>query len=66
MKRAILIAGGTVGGLGAVLSVTPPQLGSNGLSTLAGASAATTATTTSSTDKGNYIGCERFIYWRCI
>jgi uncharacterized protein with FMN-binding domain len=44
MKRAILIAGGTVGGLGAVLSVTPPQLGSNGLSTLSGASAATSST----------------------
>lgn len=41
MKRVILIAGGTVGGLGAVLSVTPPQLSDNGLSTLAGASAAT-------------------------
>ena len=41
MKRALLIAGGTVGGLGAVLSITPPQLGSNGLSTIAGASAAT-------------------------
>ena len=41
MKRALLIAGGTVGGLGAVLSITPPQLGSNGISTLAGASAAT-------------------------
>lgn len=40
MKRVILIAGGTVGGLGAVLSVTPPQLSDNGLSTLAGASAA--------------------------
>ena len=26
MKRALLIAGGTVGGLGAVLSITPPQL----------------------------------------
>ena len=41
MKRALLIAGGTVGGLGAVLSVTPPQLGGNGISTLAGASAST-------------------------
>lgn len=30
-----------MGGLGAVLSVTPPQLGSNAISTLAGASAAT-------------------------
>ena len=27
MKRALLIAGGTVGGLGAVLAITPPQLG---------------------------------------
>jgi uncharacterized protein with FMN-binding domain len=29
MKRALLIAGGTVGGLGAVLAVTPPQFGSS-------------------------------------
>ena len=43
MKRALLIAGGTVGGLGAVLSITPPQLGSSGISTLAGASADTSA-----------------------
>ena len=29
MKRALLIAGGTVGGLGAVLSITPPQFGTS-------------------------------------
>ena len=29
-KRFLLIAGGTVGGLGAVLSITPPQFGSSG------------------------------------
>ena len=29
-KRVLLIAGGTVGGLGAVLSITPPQFGSGG------------------------------------
>jgi uncharacterized protein with FMN-binding domain len=29
MKRALLIAGGTVGGLGAVLAITPPQLSNN-------------------------------------
>jgi uncharacterized protein with FMN-binding domain len=29
MKRALLIAGGTLGGLGAVLAITPPQLGSS-------------------------------------
>ena len=46
MKRALLIAGGTVGGLGAVLSITPPQLGSNGISTLAGASADTSVPAT--------------------
>jgi uncharacterized protein with FMN-binding domain len=39
MKRAILIATGTMGGLGAVLMITPPQLGDSGL--LAGASAST-------------------------
>ena len=35
MKRALLIAGGTVGGLGAVLAITPPQL-SNNSTTLGG------------------------------
>ena len=29
MKRALLIAGGTLGGLGAVLAITPPQLTSS-------------------------------------
>ena len=29
MKRALLIAGGTIGGLGAVLSITPPHFGSS-------------------------------------
>ena len=47
MKRALLIAGGTVGGLGAVLSITPPQLNSQsamgGLSTMASAAATTAA-----------------------
>jgi hypothetical protein len=28
MRRALLIAGGAVGGLGAVLAITPPQIGS--------------------------------------
>lgn len=35
-KRVLLIAGGTVGGLGAVLSITPPQFGSSGGGTLSG------------------------------
>lgn len=29
MKRALLIVGGTLGGLGAVLAITPPQFGSS-------------------------------------
>ena len=39
MKRALLIAGGTVGGLGAVLAITPPQM--SGTSALNIASSAT-------------------------
>jgi uncharacterized protein with FMN-binding domain len=50
MKRVVLIAGGTVGGLGAVLSVTPPQLSDNGLSTLSGASASTSIASTQSAE----------------
>jgi uncharacterized protein with FMN-binding domain len=46
MKRAILIAGGTIGGLGAVLSITPPQFGNSGLG---GAAATTTTPTTTAT-----------------
>ena len=37
MKRALLIAGGTVGGLGAVLAITPPQLNSSELALPSGA-----------------------------
>ena len=50
MKRALLIAGGTIGGLGAVLSITPPHFGSSsgvagGIKT-SGSTSATTATPT--------------------
>jgi uncharacterized protein with FMN-binding domain len=46
MKRALLIAGGTVGGLGAVLAITPPQLGSSNSINIAGG--ATSGATSSS------------------
>ena len=36
MKRAYLIAGGTVGGLGAALAITPPQLSSGDLNIAGG------------------------------
>ena len=39
MKRALLIAGGTVGGLGAVLAITPPQFGATSAINIAGAPA---------------------------
>ena len=47
MKRALLIAGGTVGGLGAVLAITPPQLGSNSAINIAGAPVAGSGATSS-------------------
>jgi len=46
MKRAWLIAGGTVGGLGAVLAITPPQLTSNESALGNGLDLAPVATTT--------------------
>ena len=48
MKRALLIAGGTVGGLGAVLAITPPQLTSSGSINIAGGSAIGSTGTSSS------------------
>ncbi len=53
MKRALLIAGGTVGGLGAVLSITPPQLNSQsamgGLSNVASPATTTPVAQTTAT-----------------
>jgi hypothetical protein len=46
MKRLLLVAGGTVGGLGAVLAITPPQLTSTSdVSGLSGSSAGAGGTT---------------------
>lgn len=57
MKRALLIVGGAVGGLGAVLAITPPQLNSSELSLPSGNTADTTnlnpTATTSSTSKAS-------------
>ena len=56
MKRALLIATGTVGGLGAVLAVTPPQFTSTENSSLAMAGVgapASTATTQTQTPAVN-------------
>ena len=45
-KRFLLIAGGTVGGLGAVLSITPPQFGSASGGTLGKSLSGGTSTAT--------------------
>ena len=47
MKRALLIAGGTVGGLGAVLAITPPQLGTTSAINIAGGPMAGSGVTSS-------------------
>jgi len=60
MKRALLIAGGTVGGLGAVLAITPPQftssqtlnVASGGLSNPSGNSATTAAPASTQSNTG--------------
>jgi uncharacterized protein with FMN-binding domain len=48
MKRALLIAGGTVGGLGAVLAITPPQLSTTSSINIAGGTEIGTTGTSSS------------------
>jgi len=48
MKRVLLIAGGTVGGLGAVLAITPPQLSTTSSINIAGGSVIGTTGTGSS------------------
>ena len=48
MKRALLIAGGTVGGLGAVLAITPPQLSTTSSINIASGSVIGTSGTSSS------------------
>jgi uncharacterized protein with FMN-binding domain len=51
MKRALLIASGTISGLGAVLAITPPQLSatSSGVAVLPGGNPTSSATPTAST-----------------
>ena len=48
MKRVLLIAGGTVGGLGAVLAITPPQLGSSSSINIAGGTTSGATSTSAS------------------
>ncbi len=49
MKRGLLIAGGTLGGLGAVLAITPPNLSTTSGLAIAGSSAMGVATAPSPT-----------------
>jgi uncharacterized protein with FMN-binding domain len=61
MKRALLIATGTVGGLGAVLAITPPQFTSTQNSSMAlpaatPASVKTTAAPATNSASGTFVG----------
>lgn len=49
MKRALLIAGGTLGGLGAVMAITPPQFSSTDTAGMGAGIGAVGGTTTSAT-----------------
>ena len=73
MKRALLIAGGTVGGLSAVLAITPPQLsttssiniaggsdiGTNGTSSSASASSSSTSTSSTGTKSAKPVATKK-------
>ncbi|MDP1852119.1 MAG: hypothetical protein Q8K48_06870, partial [Candidatus Planktophila sp.] len=47
MKRGLLIAGGTLGGLGAVMSITPPQFSATDSLSMGGISAISSGTVAS-------------------
>jgi uncharacterized protein with FMN-binding domain len=66
MKRALLIAGGTVGGLGAVLAITPPQLGTTSAiniagGPMAGASATASASASSSSSSNTAVASTKAV-----
>jgi uncharacterized protein with FMN-binding domain len=50
MKRGLLIAGGALGGLGAVMAITPPQFSSNESLALGGGAMAASTPTATATD----------------
>jgi uncharacterized protein with FMN-binding domain len=73
MKRALLIAGGTVGGLGVVLAITPPQLstsssiniavgsdiGTSGTSSSASASSSSTSSSSTGTKSAKPVATKK-------
>jgi len=58
MKRAYLIAGGTVGGLGAVLAITPPQLSSGDLNIAGGTALGSVITSASASSSTNAVATQ--------
>jgi uncharacterized protein with FMN-binding domain len=58
MKRALLIAGGTVGGLGAVLAITPPQLSSGDLNIAGGTALGSVSTSASASSSTNAVATQ--------
>ena len=53
MKRGLLIAGGALGGLGAVMAITPPQFSTSNTAGLGGIGAIGGATSTSAASKSS-------------
>ena len=58
MKRAYLIAGGTVGGLSAVLAITPPQLSSGDLNIAGGTALGSVSTSASASSSTNAVATQ--------
>jgi uncharacterized protein with FMN-binding domain len=58
MKRALLIAGGTVGGLGAVLAITPPQLSAGNLNIAGGTALGSVSTSASASSSTNAVATQ--------
>jgi uncharacterized protein with FMN-binding domain len=58
MKRALLIAGGTVGGLGAVLAITPPQLSSGDLNIAGGTAIGSVSTSASASSSPSAVATQ--------
>lgn len=58
MKRALLIAGGTVGGLGAVLAITPPQISGSSALNIAGAPVAAISAPASSSSAAGAVAVQ--------
>ena len=65
MKRGLLIVGGTLGGLGAVMAITPPQLMAASSLNIAGGPAIATSASAATTKAvtGSFVGPSVFVQY---